>query len=321
MVMQETTQHSITVTPVANAPTLAIDPAFNYVKNISVTQTASFNGVALVGIMAALTDSSETLMVEVSGVPSEATLTSDVGSINFAAGVWSVSPDAVATLKIEGADIGNHTLTVTAVSEESNGDKAQSTPVEIQLDVVANASVINHSSETQDQQLLGDGGHSELLAGSGNDLLEGGSGNDVLKGGAGDDTLIGGDGDDILDGGLGSDILTGGAGMDTFVWLEIDDGTTDTITDFSVAEGDRIDLREVLPELKQSSLDMDTLLEHIDAKVVDGSDIELTLHPGSGQGEQTILVQDLAPQVTLDGLSSLEIVSSLLDHDVIIHHQ
>ncbi len=321
MVMQETTQHSITVTPVANAPTLAIDPAFNYVKNISATQTASFNGVALVGIMAALTDSSETLMVEVSGVPSEATLTSDVGSINFAAGVWSVSPDAVATLKIEGADIGNHTLTVTAVSEESNGDKAQSTPVEIQLDVVANASVINHSSETQDQQLLGDGGHSELLAGSGNDLLEGGSGNDVLKGGAGDDTLIGGDGDDILDGGLGSDILTGGAGMDTFVWLEIDDGTTDTITDFSVAEGDRIDLREVLPELKQSSLDMDTLLEHIDAKVVDGSDIELTLHPGSGQGEQTILVQDLAPQVTLDGLSSLEIVSSLLDHDVIIHHQ
>ncbi len=321
MVMQETTQHSITVTPVANAPTLAIDPAFNYVKNISATQTASFNGVALVGIMAALTDSSETLMIEVSGVPSEATLTSDVGSINFAAGVWSVSPDAVATLKIEGADIGNHTLTVTAVSEESNGDKAQSTPVEIQLDVVANASVINHSSETQDQQLLGDGGHSELIAGSGNDLLEGGSGNDVLKGGAGDDTLIGGDGDDILDGGLGSDILTGGAGMDTFVWLEIDDGTTDTITDFSVAEGDRIDLREVLPELKQSSLDMDTLLEHIDAKVVDGSDIELTLHPGSGQGEQTILVQDLAPQVTLDGLSSLEIVSSLLDHDVIIHHQ
>ncbi|MCZ8486561.1 type I secretion C-terminal target domain-containing protein [Vibrio lentus] len=39
-----------------------------------------------------------------------------------------------------------------------------------------------------------------------------------------------------------------------FVWLgNIEDGVEDTITDFSLSEGDQIDLREVLPELKNIS--------------------------------------------------------------------
>ncbi|KIE21737.1 type I secretion protein [Vibrio sinaloensis] len=321
MVMQETTQHTITVSPVANSPTLTIDPLYNYVKNISATQTASSNGIALVGIVAALVDSNETLFLQVSGVPAEATLTSDVGTVTLSSGVWTVSADAISSLKLEGADVGNHTLTVTAISQESNGDTASSTSLDLNLDVVIDGSMIDQSTQAQDVQLIGDGGNTELHSGSGDDLLQGGSGNDHLIGGAGDDHLQGGEGDDILEGGLGSDILTGGGGMDTFVWLDIDDGATDTITDFSIAEGDKIDLREVLPELKQASIDMDVLLDHIDAKVIDGADIELTLHPGGGQGQQTILVQDLAPQLSLDGMSSLDIVSSLLDHDVIIHHQ
>ncbi|KHA59502.1 type I secretion protein [Vibrio variabilis] len=321
MVMQETTQHTITVMPVANSPTLTIDPQYNYVKNISATQTASSNGIALVGIVAALVDSNETLFLQVSGVPAEATLTSDVGTVTLSSGVWTVSADAISSLKLEGADVGNHTLTVTAISQESNGDTASSTSLDLNLDVVIDGSTIDQSMQAQDVQLIGDGGNTELHSGSGDDLLQGGSGNDRLIGGAGDDHLQGGEGDDILEGGLGSDILTGGGGMDTFVWLDIDDGATDTITDFSIAEGDKIDLREVLPELKQASIDMDVLLDHIDAKVIDGADIELTLHPGGGQGQQTILVQDLAPQLSLDGMSSLDIVSSLLDHDVIIHHQ
>ncbi|MEF1183499.1 cadherin-like domain-containing protein [Vibrio sinaloensis] len=321
MVMQETTQHTITVMPVANSPTLTIDPQYNYVKNISATQTASSNGIALVGIVAALVDSNETLFLQVSGVPAEAMLTSDVGTVTLSSGVWTVSADAISSLKLEGADVGNHTLTVTAISQESNGDTASSTSLDLNLDVVIDGSMIDQSTQAQDVQLIGDGGNTELHSGSGDDLLQGGSGNDHLIGGAGDDHLQGGEGDDILEGGLGSDILTGGGGMDTFVWLDIDDGATDTITDFSIAEGDKIDLREVLPELKQASIDMDVLLDHIDAKVIDGADIELTLHPGAGQGQQTILVQDLAPQLSLDGMSSLDIVSSLLDHDVIIHHQ
>lgn len=57
--------------------------------------------------------------------------------------------------------------------------------------------------------------------------------------------LQGGAGNDILVGGVGADILSGGLGKDTFVLTALGDskaGGYDTITDFSHAQGDRIDL-------------------------------------------------------------------------------
>jgi Ca2+-binding RTX toxin-like protein len=49
------------------------------------------------------------------------------------------------------------------------------------------------------------------------------------------------EGNDVLEGSGGSDILTGNGGADTFVFKDGEDGT-DTITDFDLAEGDKIDL-------------------------------------------------------------------------------
>lgn len=66
-----------------------------------------------------------------------------------------------------------------------------------------------------------------------------------IDGGGGNDTIRGSSGDDTLAGGSGSDVLTGGAGADTFLYLSARDsgfGSGDTITDFSVEDGDRIDL-------------------------------------------------------------------------------
>ena len=66
----------------------------------------------------------------------------------------------------------------------------------------------------------------------------------LLTGNTAANVLNGGDGNDTLIGGLGNDTLTGGAGADTFVLASYD--TTgaqfDVITDFSISEGDRIDL-------------------------------------------------------------------------------
>ncbi|MDA0117703.1 type I secretion C-terminal target domain-containing protein [Vibrio sp. T11.5] len=94
------------------------------------------------------------------------------------------------------------------------------------------------------------------------------------------------------------------------------------MTDFSIAEGDQIDLREVLPELKQANVDMDTLLSHLDAKLVDGDDIELNVHPdGNGNGEQTILVEDLGQQIDFNSMDSSQIISTLLDQHIIVHDQ
>ena len=52
-------------------------------------------------------------------------------------------------------------------------------------------------------------------------------------------------------GGAGNDTLTGGTGDDIFAWRLGDQGTTaapaaDTVTDFSMAQGDVLDLRDLL---------------------------------------------------------------------------
>ncbi len=94
--------------------------------------------------------------------------------------------------------------------------------------------------------LAGNGGNDTLWGEDGKDLLTGGAGKDWLLGEAGSDTLDGGDGNDSIHGGGGRDLLTGGAGADRFIFEKGDLGETrrdaDTITDFSHAQKDRIDL-------------------------------------------------------------------------------
>ncbi|MFQ2013756.1 type I secretion C-terminal target domain-containing protein [Aeromonas veronii] len=98
--------------------------------------------------------------------------------------------------------------------------------------------------------LFGGAGNDTLYGESGNDTLYGGSGNDTLFGGIGDDNLIGGLGNDILVGGLGNDILKGDSGADTFTWLQGDTAAgsvaKDYVVDFSKAEGDKLDLSDLL---------------------------------------------------------------------------
>ncbi|QKR99424.1 calcium-binding protein [Sphingomonas sp. CL5.1] len=99
-----------------------------------------------------------------------------------------------------------------------------------------------------DDVLQGGDGDDYLDGGDGNDSLSGGNGNDILIGGAGNDYLSGGNGNDVLIGGPGKDSLVGGAGADRFVFAPGDLGNTitntDTILDFSHAEGDKIDLSQ-----------------------------------------------------------------------------
>ncbi|SDV07972.1 surface adhesion protein [Pseudomonas corrugata] len=97
-------------------------------------------------------------------------------------------------------------------------------------------------------------GNDTLLGGGGNDILFGQGGNDSLNGGKGNDILLGGTGNDTLIGGQGHDTLIGGLGGDTFVWQAGDTGN-DVIKDFKAADGDRIDLRDLLQGESGSTID------------------------------------------------------------------
>jgi Ca2+-binding RTX toxin-like protein len=80
--------------------------------------------------------------------------------------------------------------------------------------------------------ISGSGGGESIVDGAGSNILHGGAGNDILVGGAGDD------------------VLTGGPGSDTFVYHRGDRGAGsprgDTITDFSLADGDQLKLDDLL---------------------------------------------------------------------------
>ena len=79
-------------------------------------------------------------------------------------------------------------------------------------------------------------------------IIAGGAGYDTIYGGVGNDTLGGGTGADSMTGGAGVDRLTGGGDADRFVYSATSQSTNaafDTITDFSQAQGDKIDLHLV----------------------------------------------------------------------------
>lgn len=125
-----------------------------------------------------------------------------------------------------------------------------------------------------DDILFGGAGNDILFGGAGNDTLYGESGNDTLYGGSGNDTLYGGSGDDILSGGLGNDILVGGlgndilkgdGGADTFTWLQGDTAAgsvaKDYVVDFSKAEGDKLNMSNLLDhDGSHSTTDLKSLL-------------------------------------------------------------
>lgn len=93
---------------------------------------------------------------------------------------------------------------------------------------------------------------------AGNDTVEGLDGDDVLRGGRGNDLVSGGRGQDWISGDFGDDTLSGGPDADIFHFAP--GFGNDVVTDFSIAEGDRVELPAHTPyALRQQG--PDTVLE------------------------------------------------------------
>ncbi|BBU42723.1 hypothetical protein PPTS312_06380 [Pseudomonas putida] len=160
-------------------------------------------------------------------------------------------------------------------------------------------------------------GNDILSGGNGNDILFGQGGNDTLDGGKGNDILLGGTGNDTLIGGQGNDILIGGSGADTFVWKAGDIGN-DVIKDFKVAEGDRIDLKDLLQGEKGSTID-----NYLKLTTVEGTTTLQVSSEGKLNAEGGIANADVT--IKLEGVNwSNTTINSLIsgaDPTIIIHNK
>ncbi len=307
MALEESNTYPIQVNPVANAPSLSMNPAFGYAQQIYANQSVSAQGIALLGAIAALTDLHETLSLRVDHLPAGASLSSTAGSVtDLGNGRWEVSPDALESLKVVGLEEGVHTLSLTALSTESDGSSAPSAnSIDYRIEIAADGSLLDHRSATDDSLLVADNSGMTLLSGSGDDFVQGGAG------------------DDVLVGGLGADILVGGTGADMFKWtLGGVDDKVDHIRDFNVSGGDSIDLIDVVQDLG-NHLTMEQLLNNLSvsnqltAQVVD-NDVTLQVTTDN-QVQQTIVIENLATQIDFTGMSSLDIIGTLLDQNLLRH--
>jgi Ca2+-binding RTX toxin-like protein len=119
---------------------------------------------------------------------------------------------------------------------------------EMEFTVEAGADVIDHYGEGQVEYFVFETMPDHLFAfaesgSEASDFLVGEDGAELIDAGAEDDLLFGNGGNDTLVGGGGDDTMRGGDGGDRFV-LDGDD----VIADFSVAEGDVLDLQAVLDD-------------------------------------------------------------------------
>lgn len=104
--------------------------------------------------------------------------------------------------------------------------------------ILTNASAINGTGNALDNTITGNSAANTLRGGDGNDTITGGGGNDILYGENGLDTLL-------SDAGL--DTMYGGAGADTFKFTTATlDGNIDVIKDYSAAQLDVINVKDLL---------------------------------------------------------------------------
>jgi Ca2+-binding RTX toxin-like protein len=142
--------------------------------------------------------------------------------------------------------------------------------------VVENAAEGTDSVQSTISLTLADNVENLTLLGTGNKNGTGNAGDNVLAGNSGSNILSGLSGNDTLIGGGGNDTLSGGAGHDAFVFGP--GFGKDTVTDFSVSDGDILqfdghvfaDVQHVLDASTQIGADVVIALDAANAITLKG---------------------------------------------------
>jgi Ca2+-binding RTX toxin-like protein len=152
------------------------------------------------------------------------------------------------------------------------------------------------------QSGTGTGGDAQGDSFNGIENVNGGKAGDTLIGSAVSNLLAGYEGNDALQGGGGRDFLAGGAGADRFVYAAVGDSAVganaDRITDFSRAQGDKIDL---------SAIDANSGTSGNQAFTFIGSGL-FTLHAGELRFAQSGGNTTIAGDINGDGTSDFHII-------------
>ncbi|WP_288348720.1 Ig-like domain-containing protein [uncultured Thalassospira sp.] len=202
---------TVDVAGVADTPTLEVSDASG----------DEGNSVPL-DIDAAVTDSSETLSITISGVPDGARLSAGT---NNGDGSWTLGAAQLVGLTITAASdyAGTFELTVSVQSRDGDDTATTTAILEVTIEELADSNETlwgtdaNETFETGsgNDTIGAGGGHDTVSTNAGNDTIWGGNGNDVIYAGDGDDSVTGDDGHDYIDAGSGNDTVHGGEGNNT----------------------------------------------------------------------------------------------------------
>ncbi len=130
-------------------------------------------------------------------------------------------------------DDGNDLLVGGSIFDDINGNAGN--------DTVQTGAGEDYCVGGKDNDSLSGGADYDLVYGNlGNDTCFGDDGDDIVRGGQGNDVVNGGNGADYVSGDKGDDTMTGGAGADIF--HSFGDAGIDRVTDFNLAQGDRVQL-------------------------------------------------------------------------------
>lgn len=168
------------------------------------------------------------------------TPTTDAGQVLQASAAAPIVTGAAGSDTITGADVsdvlrgagGNDSIVGGAHANIINGNQGADT-------IIGRSTIGDLLLGGQGNDLIDasqSSGHNIVNGNQGADTITGGGRESFLFGGQGDDVIVGGASGDFISGDRGSNTLTGGGGSDLF---HAGPGT-DRVTDFNLAEGDRV---------------------------------------------------------------------------------
>jgi hypothetical protein len=160
-----------------------------------------------------------------------------------------------------------------------------------------------------DGQALYGTGHGDNMAALGTyDSLYGIAGNNTMTGDSGATNFIGGSGNDLMIGGSGTNTMTMGTGADE---IKVESATsTNTVSGFSIANGDSIHLEDVLTGYDP----VHDALANFVQEATSGGNTTFSVDP-TGSGTFTA-----GPLITLGGVTGLDDVATLVANGHLIVH-